>query len=200
MNQNCPEKINLLPMYGKVPKCVAQIESDKIFLADCDKQFNSRKEAAKYHIDRAWNYFYKGQLDTSIMRFNQAWLLDSLNADVYWGFGNILGLKKQFKESIFYFQKSIKLNPLNPNVYECISTSYGQLFFETKKIDFLNLTFDNLNKAIQLNPNNAELYGQLTGAYSYFNQKDSALKYLKIADKLDPNSINPEVRKILMSK
>lgn len=31
------------------------------------------------------------------MRFNQAWLLDSLNADVYWGFGNLVVCKVNSK-------------------------------------------------------------------------------------------------------
>jgi len=37
----------------------------------------------------------------------------------------------------------------------------------------------------------------LTVAYSYFNQKDSARKYLEITDRLDPKAVNPEVREML---
>lgn len=41
---DCPDGINNLPMYGQVEKCNEQLESDKEFLKECDKQFNSRKK------------------------------------------------------------------------------------------------------------------------------------------------------------
>ena len=195
---DCPKDINKLPMFGHVKKCKEQIDSDNDFLKQCDKQFKNRKEAAKYHVDKGWDYFYKNQFETSMMRFNQAWLLDSLNADIYWGYGNIMGLNnRNFKESLVYLEKSLKMNPDNARVWESASTSYGQLFFETKDINLLNTSIDYLKTSIKLEPNNARAYGQLTASYSYFMQKDSARKYLNITDKLDPSAVNPEVRKIL---
>ena len=195
---DCPKDINKLPMFGHVKKCKEQIDSDNDFLKQCDKQFKNRKEAAKFHVDKGWEYFYKNQFETSMMRFNQAWLLDSLNADIFWGYGNILGLNnRNFKESLVYLEKSLKMNPDNARVWESASTSYGQLFFETKDINLLNTSIDYLKTSIKLEPNNARAYGQLTASYSYFMQKDSARKYLKITDKLDPSAVNPEVRKIL---
>lgn len=194
---NCPKEINKLPQYGHAIKCKEQLGYDQEFLQDCDKHFKHRQEAAKYYLDRGWGFFYENQFDTAVMRFNQAWLLDSLNADTYWGFGNILGLRdKKFKESLTYFEKSLKLNPNNPRVWESASTSYGQLFFETKDIGLLNKSIEHLKTSIALEPN-ARTYGQLTAAYSYFMQKDSARKYLQITDELNPMAINPEVREIL---
>jgi tetratricopeptide (TPR) repeat protein len=187
-------------MYGNEKKCIEQLQADEKFLTNCDKQFKDRKEAAIFYINRAWVYFYKNLMDTSMMRFNQAWLLDSSNADIYWGYGDILGSKRQYIESIPFLTKSIKINPNNPKVYECISLSYGQLFFETKDIKYLNQAIDNLKISVRIDPNNASAYGQLTAAYSYFMQKDSARKYLEITEKLNPNEINPEVRSLLKEK
>lgn len=198
--QDCPEGINLLPMYGEVKKCAEQIEIDNEFLADCDKLFKNRKEAAEKHVEMAWGYFYNNNPDNSMKRFNQAWLLDKDNAEIYWGFGNLMGMKHELKHSITLFEKSIKLNPNNPKVYESISTSYGQLFFETKKMEYLEATIKNLKSSLKLDPNNAKNYGSLTSAYAYYVQKDSLRKYLKITDKLDPNMVNPEVRKIAAQK
>src|SRR5258708_5124139 len=195
---DCPKDINKLPMYGHVKKCKEQLDSDKDFLQECDKQFKSRKEAAQFHVDKGWEYFYKNQFETAMMRFNQAWLLDSLNADIYWGYGNILGMKnRDFKWSLVFLEQSLKMNANNPRVWESASTSYGQLFYETKDKRLLDKSIACLKASIKLDPNNARAYGQLTAAYSYFMQKDSARKYLKITDKLDPSAVNPEVRKIL---
>lgn len=151
-------------------------------------------------VMRGWQYFYSKNLDTSVMRFNQAWLLDSLNAEIYWGLGDVLGSQGKFQESLPFFEKAIKLNPANPKALADEANSYGNIFFQTKDIKYLNGVIDCLKKAIRLSPGNAQYYGQLTGAYSYFMQKDSARKYLAITDKLDPKAINPEVRTILNGK
>jgi len=74
------------------------------------------------------------------------------------------------------------------------------VFFETKDTKYLNSTINVLKSAANLDPHNPRIYGQLTGAYSYFMQKDSARKYLKIADQIDPNAVNPQVRKMLTDK
>lgn len=196
-SESCPDGINLLPMYGQVKKCAAQIQYDNEFLAQCDKINKDRKQSAKEMVSTAWGYYYAGKQDTAMRRFNQAWLLDSLNTEVYWGFANIEGTKKKYRESLPLFARAIKLNPGNAKIWESASVSYGQLFVQSQDVKLLDTSILYLKKAIALQPGNPATYGQLTGAYTYFNQKDSALKYLAITDKLDKNAIHPEVRKIL---
>jgi tetratricopeptide (TPR) repeat protein len=197
---DCPEGINLLPMYGEVKKCEQQIELDNEFILESEKQFKDRKEASKYYVSKGWEYFYKDDNDTSMKRFNQAWLLDKTNPQVYWGFGNLLGRKNEFENSIKYLEKSIKLEPNNAKVYECISTSYGQIFFKTKDIKYLNLTIENLKKAIKIEPKNGRAFGQLASSYAYLMQKDSLVKYIQKTDEIDSKFVNPEVRKIAKMK
>ncbi|MGY3212639.1 hypothetical protein [Mucilaginibacter sp. HD30] len=184
-------------MYGKAKKCPEQLQYDNEFLQSIDKDYTDRRKAARDVISRAWDFLNKGDHETAMKRFNQAWLLDSLNADVYWGFGNLLGMQGKFKESLKFFDRSLKLNPSNARVWEASSTSYGQLFFKTKNIDLLKTSIKQLKTAITIEPVNARTYAQLTAAYTYFYQKDSARKYLKITDKLDKAAINPEVRKLI---
>jgi len=194
---NCPEGINLLPRYGSKPKCPEQTEADREFVASCDTQFTSRKLASEHHSAVGWGFFERRQLDDAMKRFNQAWLLDSTNADVYWGFASVLGMKQQFRASIPLFVKYLELNPAKANAWEGLSTSYGQLFFQTKDVALLGKSIDALKSCVKIDPANARAYGQLAGAYSYFVQKDSARKYLALADRLNPQAVNPEVRKML---
>jgi tetratricopeptide (TPR) repeat protein len=200
IHENCADGINKLPMYGIGKKCNEQIEFDKIFLKDCDKSFKSRKIAAAHMVTRGWQYFHAKKFDTSMMRFNQAWLLDTANAEIYWGFGNLLGMQKQFKESLPLFKKSLKIDSTNSKAWQDMSISYGNIFFETKIETYLDSSIYATKKAIKLDSHNAQLYSQLTGSYSYFMQKDSAKKYLKITEQLDPNAVNPEVKKLLSNK
>ncbi len=197
---DCPEGINLLPMYGEVKKCEQQIEFDKKFILESEKQFKNRKKASEYYVSKGWEYFYKNEDDTSMKRFNQAWLLDNSNPQIYWGFGNLLGKKKEFVESVKYLQKSIDMDPNNVKVYECISTSYGQMFYTTKDIKYLNLGIENLKKAIKIEPRNGRALGGLANMYAYFMQKDSLIKYIKKTDEIDSKFVNPEVREIAKKK
>ena len=198
--QDCPENINILPMYGNQKKCQEQIDIDQDFLKECDKIFKNRQQASRVYTKEAWGYFYKNDFDTAMKRFNQSWLLDSLNEETYWGFGNILGMQMKPEESLTYFDKSIKINPNNSNVWLGLGISHGQIFSKTENQDQLDKAIEYLKKSIQLDSKNALAYSQLTASYSYFMEKDSALKYLELTDKLDPNAVNPEVRKILKKK
>jgi tetratricopeptide (TPR) repeat protein len=198
IDTDCPKGINLLPMYGRVKKCTEQIEYDLTFLKDCDKNFKGdRKKASKYFENKGWQYLYANKQDTAMFRFNQAWMLDSLNANVYWGFANLSGMQKKFKESLPLFNQALKLNPNNAKIWIDASLSYGQLFVQTQNKNLLDTNILYLQTAIKLDATNAMAYAQLTASYTYFMQKDSAKKYLLIADKLNPKAVNPEVRKII---
>ncbi|WP_437919957.1 tetratricopeptide repeat protein [Sphingobacterium sp. LRF_L2] len=194
---DCPENINLIPMYGRLKKCDEQLKIDQDFLNTCDKSFENRDKASKYYIDKGWQYFYDQELDMAMKRFNQAWLLDSTNADIYWGFGNILGQQQKFKESLLYFDMSLGINAGNAKVWQCAATSYAQLFFQTEDSELLNKATDYLKKSIAIDAKNAEAYAQLTFCYVYSAQRDSAQKYLQIAERIDPRSIAPEIRELL---
>ncbi|MFD1256830.1 tetratricopeptide repeat protein [Mucilaginibacter terrae] len=196
---DCIENINKLPMYGRVKKCTAQIEADSNFLKGEDKHFKSRKAAAIYFAKRGWDFYYQQKPDTSMFRFNQAWMLDSLNAEVYWGFANLTGMKRLYKESLPLFEKAIKLDSINAKIYISAYTSYGNMFDQTKDVKYLDTGILYLKKADRLNPSNASINAFLAGAYSQLLQKDSARKYLKIAEKIDPNAVHPDIRKMVAS-
>jgi hypothetical protein len=95
---------------------------------------------------------------------------------------------------------AVKLNPNSAKTWQDASTSYGNVFFETKDKKYLDSAIYSLKRSVNLDPKNAQAYGQLTACYSYFMGKDSARKYLKITDQLDPNAVNPEVRTMLSGK
>ena len=46
---------------------------------------------------RGWEAYYQGDFDTAIKRFNQGWMFDRENPEVYWGFGLIMG-QRAFEE------------------------------------------------------------------------------------------------------
>lgn len=196
----CPDGINKLPMYGEMKKCAEQKAIDRMFLAECKVVFGTPQRAAQWHINRAWKYFYRQEPDSAMMRFNQAWLLDPQNADAFWGFGNIVGQRGQYQESLRFFSKSVKLNPRNPGVYISVAASLGALFSETRERRYLDGYIQNLRKSAQLDPKQVSTFVQLATAFTVCEcfPKDSARKYMAIADQLDSNAVSPELRKRVM--
>lgn len=198
--ENCPEGINLLPMYGEVKKCKQQIEYDNEFIVESAKTFGDKKKASEYYVSKGWEYFYDNDDETSMKRFNQAWLLDNTNSQIYWGFGNLLGKSKKYQESIKYLKKSIEIDPNKSEVYECLAVSYGQLYYKSKDEKFLNLRIENLKIALKMEPKNGRVLGELANSYAYVQQKDSLIKYIRKADEVDSKFVNPEVRKLAKKK
>lgn len=192
--QECEQGINLKPMYGGVKKCKEQIDADNDFLKEVDSQFNDRKLASQKYAEYGWSYFYENNLETAMKRFNQAWMLDSMNYQTYWGFGNIIGTNKQYKESEQYFKKAVELEKNNAALWDAYATTSLQLFFVEKNDKYLAEGISHLKKAIAIDNTNSHSLTQLVIAYSYYTQQDSTRKYMNILDKRDKTLIPDEVR------
>jgi len=77
--------IDQLPMYGGVDRWVHQniADTDRIFSEKMVQQFGSREAAAAHQADYAFRLYQSDNYAKAMRRFNQAWLLDPENADVY---------------------------------------------------------------------------------------------------------------------
>ena len=104
--------INLAPLFGGYKKSKKQIGYDEEFiertLNDCKC---TKREASKKFSDLGWGYFKRGNSEIASKRFNQAYLLDSLNYSLYWGFGAILGNQYRDTEAIELFSRAYRLAP-----------------------------------------------------------------------------------------
>lgn len=85
-----PYPINQQIMYGNVVKTPAMVASDKAFIDEFAAHGVSRQQGSNEMVERGWTAMNSGDVPTSIRRFNQAWLLDSDNYAVYWGFAVVL--------------------------------------------------------------------------------------------------------------
>ena len=110
--------INELPMYGGQHNPTVEQNSD----------FSKRA------VQLGWQYFYKGDFDTAIKRFNQGWMFDRENPEVYWGFGLIMGQraskenpKDNLKESIRFLQLANEKDPNNGKIIGDLAYSHTVL-------------------------------------------------------------------------
>lgn len=119
--------IRLLPKYGSVEKTPEQKESDEKFIKETMKieKFKGNKTSASNHmIILGFQYLYKGDLKTAMYRFNQAYLLDKENTDIYWGFGAIYMTLSNLEKAKEQYEEGLNLNPKNTHLL----TDYGTYF------------------------------------------------------------------------
>ena len=181
----CTDKINLLPLYGNVEKCREQKESDKKFLSTCDSYYPSRSEAAKEYVKMAWEYAEKNDRDAATKRFNQAWLLDSSNADVYWGLGIIQGSKQLYDEAEKLFERSLALNANNDKVWYCLAINNKERYATNDNEEHKKNRIQYLERTLAINPNlypaiqmlKKEQEGEVTIQSIENKGKDRTIKY-----------------------
>ncbi|GAB3195813.1 Tfp pilus assembly protein PilF [Pontibacter aydingkolensis] len=123
----------VLPMFGNKTKTEAQQQKDEKFLTSCDKSFTNRQEASQFFMERGWEYFNEGQVDTAMYRFNLAWLLNPNNMDTYWAFGLISASKDNNKEALTYYEKAKAIDPKNSMLLSDMASAQLAIYKNGKK-------------------------------------------------------------------
>ena len=99
--------INEIPEYGNQPKSPELLKADQEFLALIK---GKEKESFEHMIKVGWSFYHRGDIGTAIMRFNQAWLIDSTRYESYWGFAVAEGRLNNLETSKHYYEKALNHN------------------------------------------------------------------------------------------
>lgn len=153
--QQTEQSYLVLPMFGNKAKTEAQQKKDEKFLTSCDKSFTNRQEASQFFMERGWEYYNEGQIDTAMYRFNLAWLLNPNNKDTYWAFGLISSSKAKNEEAITYYEKAKALDPKNTMLLSDMASSYLAVYKENNKKKNLKKAVQLLDESIAAEPQNA---------------------------------------------
>lgn len=84
--------IDQLPMYGGLDRStVPELKkADEALIESASSAFGGRERASKQWVEQGFAFYKRDELDMAMRRFNQAWLLDPKNPEVYWGFGAVM--------------------------------------------------------------------------------------------------------------
>lgn len=188
-NNNLP--LNEIPMYGGNKITEHQKKANEKFIKEIEKLNVSKNDAAKHSIQRGWEAYRKGDFSTSIKRFNQAWLLDPKNPDIYWGFGNYLGAIQNFEESIKMFYKCLELDTNNISIMADLAKSYNMNGFkksyEGNKDELeinLKKAIEIIEKAVLIEKEFGILYHHWAVSLFYLGRSKESLEKIEIAIKL----------------
>ena len=113
------------PMYGNKPITEEQKKVNDKFVADIIKKKGSKQEAFEQSIKLAWHYFYESNdPETAMRRFNQAWLIDPNDAEVFYGFGFLASVRGDGDKAIEFYKQALEINPNHPMSLANMARSY----------------------------------------------------------------------------
>lgn len=75
------------------------------------RQTGSSEAAVRKTLDEALATYQRGYFELATHRYNQAWLLDSKNPEVFNGFALVLDAQGKEDEALVIYQKCLELNP-----------------------------------------------------------------------------------------
>ncbi len=203
---NCSNKDNLLelnklPMYGRYPKTPKMLETDRRFIEKCKQMPGGIDSAVTRALQRGWEYYYKNDFSTSMKRFNQAWLLNSTNAETYWGFGLITGKVGAYERSVALLEKALELDAKNNKIMIDLALSYSMAAIgnENEKALF-NKSFTLYAESREIDSTYELLYSNWAVSLFYKQDYVASMHKLKRAKELGGKSIDPEFVNDLKTK
>lgn len=197
--------IRLLPKYGHVQKTEAQKKSDQEFIETALKKDSTNRKASDHLISLGFQYLYR-DIKTAMYRFNQAYLLDSTNTDIYWGFGGVYMTLGDYAKAEKQYQEGLTINPNNPHLLTDYGTYFMVQYYGIQPIDE-NGAMTNLESAIsymvksyQLDPTDQNTSFKLSICYWNKGDCDNAWKYYNICKALGGQPITEDYTKDLKKK
>lgn len=89
-HQKIQKNHSLAPLFYGVKKTSAEIANEKTLTKNLITQYGSTSLAYKQMLINGWNYFTVGRIDSAIINFNNAYLLDNNNIETFYAIGSVI--------------------------------------------------------------------------------------------------------------
>jgi tetratricopeptide (TPR) repeat protein len=108
-----PARIDEAPMYGGADRSAAADlrAADDQLIAQATQAYGSPARASQAWVEQGYRFYQADRLDMAMRRFNQAWLLNSKNPEVYAGFAAVLHDQRKFCEAMGMMDRALSLDP-----------------------------------------------------------------------------------------
>jgi Tfp pilus assembly protein PilF len=193
-------EIRLLPEYGHAVKSTEQKQADLNLIEAYTKQEGSRLKGSEVLVKLGFDYISKGDLRTAMYRFNQAWLLDPKNENVYWGFASIYFTFKDYQTSMLQLDNALAINPRNANILTDKATIFSTLYYKSNDATTLLRAKEFFTQAYKIDPRNKNMLFKFSAFYFDQNDCQNALKYYKEYTALGGEPISKEYASALTNR
>jgi tetratricopeptide (TPR) repeat protein len=189
----------LTPKYGGIEKSEAQKSADSILIktALADK---TPREASDYFVQKGFDYLSQGDPKTAMYRFNQAWLIDPKNENVYWGFGGVYFSFGDHERALGQYTEGLVINPKSAKIMVDMATISLSRYSTNKDLNELTPAITMLNRAYEIEPTNQSLLFKLSICYFFKEDCINALKYYEECMKLGGKTIPESYKAALKTK
>ncbi len=187
----------LLPRYGHLPKTDEEKKADQEFMKTVLEKDSTNRKASDHLIRIGFSYLYR-DIKTAMYRFNQAYLLDSTNTDIYWGFGGVYMTLGNYAKAEKEYLEGLAVNPKNTHLLTDYATYFMAQYsillpIEPKDtLDNLGSAITYLNKSYQLDPKDQNTTFKLSICYWNKGDCDKAWKYYDICKVLGGQPITED--------
>lgn len=203
----------LLPRYGLARKSEREIQADASFIQQimAQPQFKTRREASSHLINLGFQYYYRPDFKTAMYRFNQAYLLDSTNTDIFWGYGAIYMAFGQFELAKTQYLTGLAMDSTNTHLLTDLATYFLEQYYlmaqmpkndlvkepamEAKR--FLDSALHYLSRSYMLDKKDVNTTYKLSVCYWNAGDCKNAWKYYDITSALGGQPITEEFTKDL---
>lgn len=168
---------NLQPMYGESPKSTAQQDADSKFISNILSKGYTRQSGAIALVASGLKKFRSEDLITAMKRFNQAWLLDPDNSDVYLGFAI---LQAEQNAPAAEVDRLFKISLSKSNVIPSTYVDYGRFLYLQERY---NDSIDILNTALDLDPKVKNARSHISFVHYLMKDYSNACKWALEAEK-----------------
>jgi len=157
------QNVNELPLFGETQKSPDAVAADQRFVDSAVKAVGSKETAARMATFRGWQHLKQGDTEVAIQSFNQAYLLQPDNVEVYWGLGVATTQQGKFDIAVRLFQRAIAIEPDNARLLSDIGLAHTRAavgstqdpFEQSRRLQGALPWFDAAEK---LDPNYALIY------------------------------------------
>ncbi|MFH1793576.1 MAG: tetratricopeptide repeat protein [Pseudomonadota bacterium] len=170
-----------LPLWEELTKTQKMLDADRAFVeAMRGVHKGDLKEGARYSVLQGWDAFGKGNMDIAIRRFNQAWLLDPENGEIYWGFAVATHVRGDgLEQSERWFGEAERLIPADAE----LRNDHGQALEENGEPGRARTYFE---KALAIDPDNVLAHAGMARVLTQLGDKAGADRHAAEAKRLKP--------------
>ncbi len=181
------KRIDEQPMYGGYDRQADNRfkKGDEEFILKVVKGTGSREKGSEGFVEQGIRFYQDDNYAMAMRRFNQAWLLNPNNPDVFWGFAIIFHDEQNYAEAKKMIDKALELNLSKPIALSDAGRIYTLFAFVDKateqriKDECAQKSNQLYEKAIRSAPGNGYIYE--SWAHSLYYQGDYAGGWEKIA-------------------
>ena len=172
--------INQQPFYGFAELTPLQRASNAEFVAKLERATGSRQKAFDETVARAWKAFFAGDLAEAAKRFNQAYLVDPTQSQVFHGLG--LVTFERYRDPAFA-EELLRIARTRPNPSKLLNADYGRFLLVARKPRDAELV---LEQAVVDTPRNATAWSNLAWARHQNGRGAAACEAMTNAERLSP--------------